>query len=102
MSKKKDKKKDSVDEVTEVETKDETPVVEETKVDETPVVEEAKVDETPDDENNGEGVSTQTAAKAKKSKGGKVKFKRSCHQKMYDKVDPKGRAAQVLVKRFAI
>jgi len=79
-------------------------VVEEAKVEATPeneVVEEAKVEATPDDENNGEGVSTETA-KAKKTKGGKVKFKRSCHQKMYDKVDPNGRAAEVLVKRFGL
>ena len=68
------------------------------------MVEETKVEATPEnDENNGEGVSTKTTTpKAKKTKGGKVKFKRPCHQKMYDKVDPNGRAAEVLVKRFGL
>jgi len=65
------------------------------------LVEETKSNETPDDDNDGEGVSTQTVAKAKKSEDGEVTFRRPGHQKMYDRLDPKSKYAQNLVRRHA-
>jgi len=75
MSKKKSKKIEEVEETVEAETVVAETVVEETVEAETVVAE---------------------------STGGEVKFKRPCHQKMYERVSPDSRIAEVLVKRYGL
>lgn len=95
FGKKKDKKKDKKKESTKAEEK--AVVAEEKATDKAEekdiLVEETKSNETPDDDNDGEGVSTQTAAK--------VTFRSSGHQKLYDRLDPKSKYAKNLVRRHA-